>query len=342
MDADSFWEEKILRDDNSCKLMERMFGAEGLVDKDGAKAAEIERTRALAEIGMENWTSAQMIEWIMLLDLDPDVEDVVEDVLTRLSSAEVKELSDPKILGKMLRKHCSSGGAPPGGWGSVASQLVQMRDQMVYMSEHLEEFASGNATSSDDVMQMFDQLVRGMDEKDISSVWSAGGIPMDKVASVWGLGSRWAKRAQMGGRKFNLARQQRKQREEAEIKDLISTQMERWSSEQVMEWCGLIGLNTPDATIVRAALAESGFDGKVLKAFHQTDQLATILRNHGAQGLGALSLAENVLEKRDEAIGAREKLISISFESDLPVDKSQDLKASFCRMMGNRFGESGA
>lgn len=338
MDADAFWQEAVIHDEAACHLMEQMFGLSDLADADRDKAAELEKKRALAEIGMVNWTQLQRADWVVLLGLPPDAEDVVESFLVGLSGAELAQLSDPNRLCKQLRKLGRSASAPQGGWGDVANCILKARDEMLYLSEHLEEFASKEGVSSDDLTKMFDQLVANMDEKDVSAAWRMGAIPVVLVASIWGLASKWTKRAQVGG-KFALAREQRKKDEEAQMQGLISTPMEQWSREQVLEWSGLISLKMSDIDLVRGAFVAGSFDGQMLKGFQQTDQLTALLHQQGAQGLSALSLAEHVLEKRDEVIGARQKLISVGMETDPPPGKAKDFKAAFYRAIGGRFGE---
>jgi hypothetical protein len=344
MEAELFWEQQVLHDDASCRLMEQMFGAEGIVDEDAATSAAWAKKRALAEVGMAQWTQQQIVEWTTLLGLEPDAEDAVEAVLSKQNAAGLKDLSDRKSLAKELRRQGGATNAPAdGGWEGVADAIIKKRDEMLYISEHLDEFSKAGG-SADDINKMFDQLVRSMDAKDVSAaLWCMGAIPLSKLATVWGLGSKWARRAQVGGR-FHEERLRRKEQEEGQMKKLMSTEMADWSHEQVLEWCGLIELSAADTAIVRAAFAAAMFDGKILVSYDRSDELSALLHQHGAQGLSALSLAETVLEKRDAAIGARQKLLSIGFEMDgnlplLPEDKAGEFKNSFYRAVSNRFGE---
>ena len=252
--VEEFWEKKVLNDYATCQLMEEMFAEVSELDEDAKKAHEIDSKRVLmrelAKTDMEDWTPAQVSTWIGLMELGPDAEEVLDAVLRGCSGTDIKMLDDKAEIAKRCRNEGGGalGNRLEGGWEGVAKTMCAKRDEMVYLSEHLEEIEAMEAAarkgsiqlqSSRDLANFFDKMTKTFEPKTVAEAWNHGAIPIDKMGLIFGLGSKWSKKAHVGA-KFADERAARLEKEEKAIGDLMASDMEGWTTQQVGEWCGLM------------------------------------------------------------------------------------------------------
>jgi ABC-type multidrug transport system ATPase subunit len=86
-----------------------------------------QQLRALTELGIEQWSAAQVLEWVALLDLPPESVSVVRTVIEALGLDDGEELLllVPKILQKKLVKHGAQNAE------ALAKQVIEQRDALL-------------------------------------------------------------------------------------------------------------------------------------------------------------------------------------------------------------------
>jgi hypothetical protein len=86
-----------------------------------------QQLRALTELGIEQWSAAQVLEWVALLDLPPESVSVVRTVIEALDLDDGEDLLllVPKILQKKLVKHGAQNAE------ALAKQVIEQRDALL-------------------------------------------------------------------------------------------------------------------------------------------------------------------------------------------------------------------
>jgi hypothetical protein len=86
-----------------------------------------QQLQALIELGVQQWSAAQVLEWVALVDLPPESVSVVIAVIEALDVDDGEELLElsPKTLQKRLAKHGAQGAE------ALAKQVMQQRDALL-------------------------------------------------------------------------------------------------------------------------------------------------------------------------------------------------------------------
>ena len=86
-----------------------------------------QQLRALTQLGVQQWSAAQVLEWVALADLPPESVPVINSAFKSIGVDDGEELLElgPKILQKKLAKHGAKDSA------ALAKQVIAQRDALI-------------------------------------------------------------------------------------------------------------------------------------------------------------------------------------------------------------------
>ena len=122
-------------------------GAEAELEPKPEPEPEDERTqqlRALTELGMQQWSTTQVLEWIALAALP---EETVSVVIVAMESLDLDGEELLAVIPKTLQKHLTKHGAQNAE--ALAKQVIEQRDALLLSADSASESASPKSDLSD-------------------------------------------------------------------------------------------------------------------------------------------------------------------------------------------------